>query len=95
MSSQPIDPNARHEAVLRDIGGEFHLSRVNRSATLQTVGVREDPEDESNALFNAAVNGLESLLLALYAAGIDVTSTDAVKAINTALSALGDHYSYD
>lgn len=94
MVGEPINPNTLHEASLRDYGGRFHLSRVGHSATRRSVRVGDTPEDEGNALFNAAVDGLESLLLALYAAGIGVALADGVGAINPALSAPGDRYSY-
>lgn len=94
MADPPRDPNAEHRAALHVIGGTFHLYRSGEGgASVRTVGVREDPDDPENELFNAAVDGLESLLLALYAEGVDVTSKEAVEAINTALCELGDRYS--
>ncbi|MEZ9708648.1 hypothetical protein AB4254_08250 [Vibrio breoganii] len=58
------------------------------------VSEMKEPEDVlDNAEFNAGVDGLESLILAHFGAGIDIKSPEYIEGIETAYTALGAHYS--
>jgi hypothetical protein len=48
-----------------------------------------------NELYQAAIDGMESLLLALYSAGIDCSTTAVREAVETAFEAIGNNYGDD
>jgi hypothetical protein len=48
-------------------------------------------EDEDDELFNAAMDGIESLILAHAIAGIDVESSEYIEGIKTAVDACSSH----
>lgn len=48
--------------------------------------------EEDRLLYNAAVDGMESLLLALACTGINVTEVRYQQAVQTVLDAIGNHY---
>ena len=53
----------------------------------------ENPMQECEvAKYNAAIDGLESLILAHACSGIDVESPEYLEGIETAESAIGHHY---
>ena len=55
----------------------------------------KDKDTPSNSLFNAAVDGLESLILAHFCAGIDVESAAYVEGLETAYNAIGQNMDED
>lgn len=69
-----------HEIIV-DVSGKF--GRISSNL--------KDGCDESDCLDCAAIDGLESLILAHACAGIDVTSAKYVEGIETALEAIGNN----
>lgn len=55
--------------------------------------MKEHPETMDSALFNAAVDGLESIILGHAGAGVDVCSDEYLQGIETAYTALNTHFS--
>ncbi len=53
----------------------------------------KEPDCLDNDMFNTAVDGLESIILGHFSAGIDVTASEYLEGIETAYSALGAHFS--
>ncbi|EGQ8101911.1 hypothetical protein MW344_003742 [Vibrio parahaemolyticus] len=53
----------------------------------------KEPDSLENEAFNAAVDGLESIILGHFAAGVDVTTTAYLEGIETAYDAIGTHFS--
>ena len=51
----------------------------------------KEPQNSEDNLFNSAVDGLESLILAHFCAGIDVSSPAYLEGIETACQALGNN----
>ena len=51
-----------------------------------------DPEEGVDSLFDAAIDGLEALILAHACSGIDITTDDYKQGIKTALDAISDQY---
>lgn len=50
-----------------------------------------EADTDENSLYNAAIDGLESLVLAHYCAGIDVTSSEYIEGVETAAQAIGNN----
>jgi hypothetical protein len=50
-----------------------------------------EPETAANRQYNAAIDGLESLILAHACAGVDVQSPAYVEGIETAVDAIANH----
>lgn len=65
------------------IGGHIKLS------TLKVAGRYLDDEDRA---YNAAVDGMESLILAQACVGMDVEHPDYVEAVNTAFEAINNNF---
>jgi hypothetical protein len=56
---------------------------------LESDGLKYEEDDDPNtALYNAAIDGVESLVLAQWAAGIDVTTAAYKTALETTIEAL-------
>jgi hypothetical protein len=58
-------------------------------------GMRINAKDITSAddeLFNAALDGLESVLLAMYSEGVDMGAAPLVAAIETAFNAISENY---
>jgi len=53
----------------------------------------EEQEGEESIGFEAGVNAIESMVLAHFCAGIDVTLPEYLEGIETAYNALGNYYS--
>lgn len=62
------------------------------SGVIESQGIKTPGEADSmeELCFNAAVDGVESLVVALACAGVDVTSKPVVDAINVALDAINN-----
>ncbi len=69
----------------------YSLLDINGCAI--TSSMKECPENPENEAFNAAVDGLESLILGHFAAGLDVRSDAYLEGIDTAYTALGEQFS--
>ncbi len=55
----------------------------------------EQPEDtEARGLYNAAVNGMESLLLACATAGVDIDTREFRESVQTAFDAITNKYEF-
>ena len=57
-----------------------------------TSNLRESADTAAARLFNAAIDGLEALILAHACAGIDVASPAYIEGIETAVQAINNHY---
>ncbi|MGA2440208.1 MAG: hypothetical protein ABSH08_04580 [Tepidisphaeraceae bacterium] len=65
---------------------------VDCERTCPKQAARRDPETDERLLFNAAVHGVESLLLALACEGVNVEKPQFAKALETVLDQLGNRY---
>ncbi|MEZ9616604.1 hypothetical protein AB4425_17130 [Vibrio sp. 10N.261.51.A1] len=74
-----------------DIIVTYSLLDINGCAI--TSSMKECPESPENETFNAAVDGLESMILGHFSAGIDVQSDAYLEGIETAYNALGSQFS--
>jgi hypothetical protein len=76
-------------------GITIRLERENREGSpccgTITSDLKEAGEDTEGVRFNAAIEGLESLILAHACAGIDVQSPGYVEGIETAIEAIGNN----
>ena len=72
-----------------DICDRAGLVHGQIESTLKVVGRTMDEEDVA---FNAAVDGMESLILAQACAGMDLNHPDYVEAVNTAYEAINNHF---
>lgn len=60
---------------------------------LETDGLKyEEDDDPSTAIYNAAIDGVESLVLAQWAAGVDVTTAAYKVALETTVEALTSNF---
>ena len=62
------------------------------SGVMESQGIKRpgDADSMEELCFNAAVDGVEALVLCLACAGVDVTSKPVLDAINTALDAINN-----
>ena len=51
-----------------------------------------NPNDSNEVEYDAAINGVESLILSLACEGIDVSTPEFVSAINTTLDKIANFY---
>ncbi len=58
-----------------------------------TSKMKELPETEENAEFNAAVDGIESMMLGHFSAGVELTAPAYLTGIETAYNAIGANFS--
>lgn len=56
------------------------------------VAYESEEDQEGRKLFNAAVDGMEALILGAASAGVDISSAAFVEGIETAYSALGNNF---
>jgi hypothetical protein len=70
--------------------GSNPISYVNGS--IETSLKITNEEDEKESLYNAAINGFESFLLALAVAGVDVLSLEIQESIKTTLDSISNYY---
>lgn len=68
------------------------LIKPDDGETLITSNMQEEDTPENEA-FNAAIDGIESLILSQYSVGIDVTSKAYLKSIEEAYSAISRNFS--
>lgn len=68
------------------------LLKSDDGVTQITSDMKEEDTPENEA-FNAAVDGIESLILSQYSVGIDVTSKACLKSIEEAYSAVSRNFS--
>ena len=73
--------------------------RLDRKNTAKTPGAGTIASDlkvpgtsAANRQYNAAIDGLESLILAHACVGVDVMSPDYVEGIETAVEAIANHF---
>lgn len=69
-----------------------HESRDKNGASI-TSNLKATPETNENMEFNAAMDGVESMVLAHFCAGIDVSSPAYLEGIETAVNAAGQSFS--
>ena len=73
--------------------------RLDRKNTTKTPGagtiasdLKTPGKNAANRQYNAAVDGLESLILAHACAGVDVESPTYVEGVETAVEAIANHF---
>ena len=66
-------------------------SAANAAGTLES-DLKSPGQTAAARLFNAAIDGLESLILAQACAGMDVASPSCIEAIESAVDAIADHH---
>jgi hypothetical protein len=52
----------------------------------------EHPSDDNRTRFNAAIDGVESLILALACAGVDIEAPEVIEAIQTSEQTIAQHF---
>jgi xanthine/CO dehydrogenase XdhC/CoxF family maturation factor len=85
-------PAGAHTLTLAD-GATISLTSDGKGQNdLESDGLKyEEDGDESTAVYNAAIDGIESLVLAQWAAGVDVTSAAYKEALDTAYEAISNN----
>ncbi|GIC77090.1 hypothetical protein [Moritella sp. F3] len=78
--------------VITDLGGENGSTGAAISSDMKdTTCVEGDDDYEDTVAFNIAVDGVESLILAHYCAGIDVTAPAYKEGVDASYQALGQN----
>lgn len=73
--------------------GKVECERTCDGQALPANEFREDiAKEEARLMSNAALHGVESLILALACAGFKIEGKRFKKAVETALDAIGNHY---
>ena len=62
----------------------------NKAGAVLTSQMKE-PETAENAFFNAAIDGIESMILAHFCAGVDVLERGYIKGIETAIESIANN----
>lgn len=70
----------------------IHLTPAENGSASMGSNLHEDPGVPGAATYNAAIDGLEALMMAQHCAGIDVTEPKYAEAVATALEAIANHY---
>ena len=80
------------ERIIRlPVGGmEIHLQRENTDEKSGGGSITSQLKEPGNDFYNAAIDGMESLILAHACAGIDVRSPAYIKGIETAIDAVAN-----
>lgn len=52
----------------------------------------EQSAEETDRIWNAAIDGLESMLLSMHTAGIDLDTSEMRDSVQTTLDAIANHY---
>lgn len=77
-------------------GGQWVVSTDGTGGTISTRGLKvECPDDEASHLYNAACDGLESLVLGCACAGIDVSTPQFIQAIQGSVQAIAQEFPED
>ncbi len=61
--------------------------------SIRSINLKE--EEEGAKEFNAAIDGIESLILAHACAGIDISSPAYIEGIQSAVEAVGNNFDFD
>ncbi|MGR5448529.1 hypothetical protein ACP3V3_01850 [Vibrio sp. PNB22_3_1] len=69
-----------------------YYSEQDKGGCAITTDLKE-PDTLDNDEFNAAVDGIESMILAHFAAGVDITCTAYLEGIETTYNAIGAQFS--
>ena len=77
------------DTVFCVVGGTISVRPGLVSSTLHANLDQEDPQD---MLMDSALNGVESLLLALATAGVDVSTPQFMEAVETAVESISNNY---
>jgi hypothetical protein len=83
----------QYRIILNGGTAEINVSVEDGGGEIVSTGLKELSiiEEEDN-LYNAAVDGVESLVLALACAGVDIERPQIKTAVQTAVDAIGDNY---
>ncbi len=82
-------PAGKHTIHLPDEASITLTSDGKGQNDLESDGLKyEEDDDPATAIYNAAIDGVESLVLAQWAAGIDVTTPAYQAALETTVEAL-------
>ena len=71
-------------------GIQLSFNKDDKGGAAITTQMKEEDTRE-NSLFNSGVDGIESMILAHFVAGIDVTTPAYIEGVETAYQALGQH----
>ena len=64
----------------------------NGSGSITSTDLQTEHQDEEDELYNAAMDGIESLILAHACAGVDITTPEYVEGIKTAVEASANNF---
>ena len=64
----------------------------NGSGAIVSVGLRTEHEDTEDELYNAAIDGIESMILAHACAGVDIESPAYLEGIETAVQSVSQNF---
>jgi hypothetical protein len=98
VNTHPKPPRAQSACTIRlpCFGITLQMARSNTTAKpgsgTITSDLKEPARTAADRFYNAAMDGLESLILAHACAGIDVTTPAYVEGIETAVEAIGNHF---
>ena len=64
----------------------------NGSGSITSTDLKTEHQDEEDELYNAEMDGIESMILAHACAGIDISSPEYIEGIETAVNASANNY---
>jgi hypothetical protein len=86
-------PAGEHTIHLPDDASITLTSDGHGQNDLESDGLKyEEDDDPATAIYNAAIDGVESLVLAQWAAGVDVTTAAYKEALETAVEAISGNF---
>jgi hypothetical protein len=69
-----------------------HATKNSGCGTITSSGLKGVNKTRLDRLYNAAIDGLESVILAHACAGVDVQSAAYIEGIETAVDAIANHF---
>ena len=64
----------------------------NGSGSITSTDLKTKHNDEEDELYNAAIDGIESMILAHACAGIDINSPEYIEGIKTAVESCSNNF---
>lgn len=79
------------EIKLPIYGIEVHLDN-HGGGCITSTDLKTEHNDEEDELYNAAMDGIESMILAHSCAGVDITTKEYLEGITTSVEACANNY---
>jgi hypothetical protein len=94
MSLQAVDDILKKHGTqgpLRVVGSGFEYTIEREGGVFTSITSSMHTDDDSDEAYNSAVDGLEAMILACAASGMDVSSLSFIQVVHTALQGISNN----